>query len=492
MPYRGLLELSPDAILVNCGGEIVYANRAAAKLLAAENPDELVGTGALTYIHPSHHEQVKQRIARTLATGEENPPMEQVWVRRDGSEVVASVAGARVEWQGKPAVEVCLRKVDEHMRLQQVIEQERDGSLRKLANAIPQLAWMARRDGHIFWYNDRWYDYTGTTPQQMEGWGWRKVHHPDHVDRVVACLSRSWETGEPWEDTFPLRGKDGNYRWFLSRALPVHDEAGEVSGWFGTNTDVTELLQAKDALAEAAETKSRLISAVSHDLRQPLQSLTLFASLIGADPHLSPQSRVALDHLRASVYRMGDLLGSILSLAQIEAGLVPGEKKPVPLAPLLSDLAEEMAPQAHAKNLSLKFVPTSVVVEGDPTLLTTIVRNLVANAIRYTDRGKVLIGVRRQGTECLIAVYDTGAGIDADKLHLIWEEFYQVDNPSRDRSKGLGLGLSIVQRLTSLLDYKVVVKSVRGKGSAFCIVMPTTQSAADSSEMRAVEPTMRA
>ena len=90
-------------------------------------------------------------------------------------------------------------------------------------DSIPQLAWMADQAGWIFWYNRRWYDYTGTTLEEMQGWGWRKVHHPEHVDRVVERIQRSWETGEPWEDTFPLRGTDGKYRWFLSRALPLRD-----------------------------------------------------------------------------------------------------------------------------------------------------------------------------------------------------------------------------------------------------------------------------
>jgi len=112
--------------------------------------------------------------------------------------------------------------------------------LRLLANFIPQLAWMADQTGSIFWYNQRWYDYTGTSFEQMRGWGWREVHHPDHVERVASKVQKAFETGEPWEDTFPLRGQDGEYHWFLSRALPVRDEAGQVARWFGTNTDVTE------------------------------------------------------------------------------------------------------------------------------------------------------------------------------------------------------------------------------------------------------------
>ena len=115
-----------------------------------------------------------------------------------------------------------------------------EDDFRMLADSIPQLAWIADRDGSIFWYNRRWYDYTGTTFEQMQGWEWRRVHHPDHIGRVLEHIQHAFESGEPWEDTFPLRGSDGQYRWFLSRALPIRDRQGQVMRWFGTNTDVTE------------------------------------------------------------------------------------------------------------------------------------------------------------------------------------------------------------------------------------------------------------
>src|SRR5690606_4515824 len=123
---------------------------------------------------------------------------------------------------------------------------------RALGNSIPQLAWMADARGRIFWYNERWHEYTGTTLEEMQAGGWRKVHHPDHVDRVRRKIRHSFATGEPWEDTFPLRSATGEYRWFLSRALPIRDAEGQVVRWFGTNTDVT-------AEIEAAKERERLL-----------------------------------------------------------------------------------------------------------------------------------------------------------------------------------------------------------------------------------------
>ncbi|GGK53925.1 PAS domain-containing protein [Salinarimonas ramus] len=131
---------------------------------------------------------------------------------------------------------------------------ESEARLRELADNVSQLVWTTDAQGAITWYNKRWFDYTGTTLEEMRGWGWRAVHHPDHVERVVASVSHAFETGEPWEDTFPLRAKDGTYRWFLSRARPIRDETGAIVRWFGTNTDVTAQRHAQDALHRLTRT----------------------------------------------------------------------------------------------------------------------------------------------------------------------------------------------------------------------------------------------
>ncbi|MBE9080328.1 PAS domain S-box protein [Romeria aff. gracilis LEGE 07310] len=134
-----------------------------------------------------------------------------------------------------------------------------------LADHISQLAWMADETGSIFWYNRRWFDYTGTTLAEMQGWGWQNVHHPDHVQRVVEHIRHCFETGEPWEDIFPLRGKDGSYRSFLSRALPIRDAQGCILRWFGTNTDITERLQIEENL-RASEERFRQMAETIQDV----------------------------------------------------------------------------------------------------------------------------------------------------------------------------------------------------------------------------------
>ncbi|MBT1696408.1 PAS domain-containing protein [Fulvivirgaceae bacterium PWU4] len=161
-------------------------------------------------------------------------------------------SGNIVEWYGV-ATDVTNRKRNEAS----LVESEKQ--FRDFSNSIKNLAWMAHGDGWIYWYNQRWYDYTGTTLEDMQGWGWASVHHPDHVARTTEFIRTAWQTGKEWELTFPLKSKDGTYRWFLTRAYPIKDDQGKVIKWIGTNTDVNEKLRIQEELRQS-EDRLRQIS----------------------------------------------------------------------------------------------------------------------------------------------------------------------------------------------------------------------------------------
>ncbi len=189
-------------------------------------------------------EDIKPLIDTVLAAGEASWNEDQLLpIYRNGKmeNVYWSYSYSAVcDELGKPSgvFVTCIENTQKVVALKSLEENEE--RFHTLANNISQLAWMADETGWIYWYNQRWHDYTGTTFEDMQGWGWQKVHHPDHVERVVNRIQHSWDTGEVWEDTFPLRGQDGQYRWFLSRAIPIKDDKGKVLRWFGTNTDITE------------------------------------------------------------------------------------------------------------------------------------------------------------------------------------------------------------------------------------------------------------
>jgi PAS domain S-box-containing protein len=157
--------------------------------------------------------------------------------RFDSDGTFAGYIGSCIDITERHEIEEKLRESEERFRM--------------MADNISQLAWTCDQLGIVTWYNRRWLDYTGLSFDEMKEWGWTKFHHPDHLDRVVKSVTRSRETGEVWEDTFPLRGKDGEYRWFLSRAVPIRDANGNILRWFGTNTDVTEQRAAEQALRQS-------------------------------------------------------------------------------------------------------------------------------------------------------------------------------------------------------------------------------------------------
>ncbi len=222
------------------------------------------------------------------------------------------------------------------------------------------------------------------------------------------------------------------------------------------------------ALVAADESKVRLLAAISHDLRQPLQSLSLFATVLEAEAN-SPRGCKAIDSLRASVERMAELLEAILSLARLDMRTGRHDRRPLLLDEVLAPLVREMGPQAEAKGLALRYVPSTARALSDPALLGTMVRNLIANSLRYTQHGGVLVGCRRRRATVEIWVCDSGIGIPPEKQRLIFEEFYQVGNAARDYKLGVGLGLAIVERLARVLEHRITIHSREGKGSRFGI-----------------------
>ncbi len=223
--------------------------------------------------------------------------------------------------------------------------------------------------------------------------------------------------------------------------------------------------------AESANlAKSRFLAAASHDLRQPLHALGLFASALNQRTQ-DAESRELTGRINDSIAALESLFSEVLDVSRLDAGAVKADPHAVALQPLFDRLANDLAPSAEEKNLALRFVPTSRAVRSDPVLLDRIVRNLVANAIRYTERGGILVGVRRRAGSLVLEVRDSGIGIPPEHQARVFEEFYQVGNAERDRRQGLGLGLSIVKRLCDLLGHGISLSSAPGRGTTFRIAL---------------------
>jgi len=242
------------------------------------------------------------------------------------------------------------------------------------------------------------------------------------------------------------------------------------------NAELIQQLEIKKEKAELANSaKTRFLAAASHDLRQPLHAISLFLDILDERNQDSEQA-IIVDKIKKSSSSLENLLESLLDISKLDAGIINISKKSFSIQKLFDVLANEFTSIANEKKLRIHFVPSSLFINSDIQIIDRILRNLISNAIRYTNHGRILIGCRRKTNSVLISVYDSGIGIDNKDATIIFEEFHQLDNPGRDRSKGLGLGLSIVSRLSGLLNIKLSMQSIPAKGSVFSIELPRSSS----------------
>jgi signal transduction histidine kinase/CheY-like chemotaxis protein len=242
------------------------------------------------------------------------------------------------------------------------------------------------------------------------------------------------------------------------------------------NVDLVENLRVEKERAEQANLdKSRFLASASHDLRQPVHALSLFVGALLAR-RMEPDVRRLVEQIDGSVIALDSLFTSLLDISRLDAGIVLSSPQSFAIQPLLDRVCRDYEGEAQRKGIGLVLHPCALAVRTDPILLERVLRNLVSNAVRYTSHGRVVVGCRR-GAVLGIEIWDTGPGIPPEEQGRIFQEFYQLGNPERDRGKGLGLGLAIVQRLTALLEAPITLRSVVGKGSVFWVAVPVAEDA---------------
>ncbi len=242
-------------------------------------------------------------------------------------------------------------------------------------------------------------------------------------------------------------------------------------------------LQRQKAVAEEANrAKSSFLAAASHDLRQPIHALGLFVGALRG-VKMPKEGERLLDQIELSAGAMDDLFTALLDISRLDAGAVEVYRRGIALQPILERVFRDHAAAAGAKGILLRQVPCAAVIYTDPVLLERILRNLIANAVRHTASGKVLVGCRRRGKMLAVQVWDTGPGIAEADRQRIFEEYVQLGNPERDRAKGLGLGLAIVRRLSGLLNCELALRSWPGQGSCFEIFLPRARTVTKTEEL---------
>ena len=304
--------------------------------------------------------------------------------------------------------------------------------------------------------------------------------HPD--DR--AYVDRKWQAalrGEQFDIEHRLIA-DGAVKWVRERAELEYDTDGTLRGGFGTTQDVSQRKQTEHALLAAKEdaeranvAKTRFLAAVSHDLRQPLQTLSLLNGVLARKTD-DRELHDIIARQDSALFSMKQLLNVFMDMDRISTGIIKPAISNFPVGNMLQELRGKFEMDLASCNVDLRVAPGSAVIRSDPDLLGRILQNLVSNAIKYTEQGRVLIGCRRHGGNLKIEVWDTGPGIPPESLELIFQDFVQLANPARQRARGVGLGLSVAKSLAQILGHDLRVRSTPGKGSVFTIDVPRVRS----------------
>ncbi len=477
------------AIYWTVDGRITDANGRFLRMVGYTREELLGGVVRWAEMTPPEYAAQDEFALRELRETGLDTPYEKEYLRKDGTRIPILIGAAMVDEQRHEGVAFVLDLSDR--RRAELALRRSEEEFRTLADSMPALAWSANADGYITWYNQRWYEYTGKTPEEMAGWGWQSVHDPAMLPRVLEHWRRALASGEPFEMEFPLRGADGSFRWFLTRTLPLRDHEGKITRWFGTNTDVSALRDAQAVLASRKEELEALVAertaqleevvselstfsySLSHDLRAPLRSITSFAELLVSDyaAALPSPARDYLQRIERAGQRMDRLITDVLQYSRVSR--VDLDLETFDPGPIIREAVEALSGAHPRATITIKEPFPKV--RGSRTALLQAIGNLIGNALKFVrDETPPVITIwARQGESTTwLYVEDNGVGIAPEARERIWGLFERLQT----KYEGTGLGLAIVKRAVERMGGRVSVESTLGLGSRFGIELPNPPS----------------
>ena len=367
-------------------------------------------------------------------------------------------------------------------QLAQMLKRETEAKLRLVTDTVPALIayvddkerYQLNNKGYEIWHGIAREAMYGKTIKEVQGNTNYAMAKP-YIDKALNGEQATFEA--------TMTFKDGKTRRIEVNYQPHINEGGQIQGFFVLIHDISDrhyaaqlLREAKEAAEQADKLKTQFLTAASHDLRQPLQTLHMLNGILDKIV-VDDKPRQTIAKQSAALKVMDQLLGTLLNISRLDSGGIKPDIKNFKINSILSQIKNNTEQQAAKKNLQLDISPCSYIVRSDPILLQEILQNLVSNAITYTPAGTVSVHCHDNGNELSIDVQDTGIGIEAQEQRAIFDEFYQLDNPSRDHRKGFGLGLAIVDRLARQLDHRISLQSALGEGSRFTVIVPLDHSA---------------
>jgi PAS domain S-box-containing protein len=397
---------------------------------------------------------------------------EQKRLEEERTLLLASEQKARAE------LETALRARDETLQALVVKEEQ----YRVLAEVMPQCIWTADADGQTYYVNQHWCEYSGLDRAESLGTGWAVVLHPEDAPGCFAAWTRAVQTGAIFEAEYRMRRRDGVYRWFLGRGLPVRDRAGRIVKWLGTATDIddrkralVELEEAKGAAEAANRAKSEFLSRMSHELRTPLNAVLGFGQLLDMGAP-SPQQRQHIEQILKGGRHLLELINEVLDLARIEAGGLHLSLQPLAVRQVCAEVCDLVGPLAQRHDIRVEApcaAGEDVYVLADNQRLKQVLLNLLANGVKYNHtHGSVSLSWQElQGGWVRLAVRDTGPGIAPEKQQRLFSPFDRL-GAETTAVEGTGLGLVLSKRLTDAMGGKLHLTSTVGQGTTVLVELP--------------------
>jgi len=436
-------------------------------------PEQVVGSTIQSTVGEPHYTQAQPYITRVLQGERVHFESQLRDKRRELRDVSVSYAPDSSSDGSVRGFVALVQDITDRKKAERAL-MESERQFRSLADTFPNLAWMAYADGHVFWYNQRWYDYTGSAPETLEGWGWRSVLDPEELPKVMERWNDSIRTGDLFEMVFPLRGANSMFRLFLTRIVPLRDSSGAVTRWFGTSTDIDEQKRAEEALRQANRDLEEFAYVATHDLQEPLRMVNIYSQLllkrVGADP--GSQLREYADYVRTGVKRMETLIRDLLDYSRITHGVGP----PLPFRADLEAALRQALASVEARVRENQAEVTSAplpAVAGDEAQLAHVFQNLLSNALKYRKPGetpRIHICAERQDAHWVVSVQDNGIGFDQDQAERIFGLFKRLHR--HEEYPGTGLGLAICKHIVERHRGRVWAHSQAGVGSTFFVSLP--------------------
>ena len=470
--FRTIFEQAAVGITrVGWDGRFLEVNRRLCEMLGYEE-HELVGKTYEEITVPTFLDQERRILGDLLAGRCSRYVIEKQYVRKDGSLFWVRITSSLPDQAGSHYRISIVEDISKQQEAMAALQEAHDQLELALEGARAELwKWDAEAD-RITWRAGHMAltGFDGEAPPSMETWLASLM--PAERTKVSEVLTATLERKEPllkveYRVEHPTKG----LCWLLGFGHVTYAPDGTPLKIVGLNIEITEQKWAEEEALNASRAKSTFLAAASHDLRQPVQAILLLTAVLSNRLSDHP-AQPLVANLETSLGALQRLLNALLDLSRLDAGMVKPQIRAMPLSGIIERLKGEYKLTASERGLSLRAVDCHCWTRTDPVLLERILRNLIENALRYTERGKILVGCRHHGDIVRVHVVDTGIGIAREHQEAIFQEFFQVGNPERDREKGLGLGLSIVKGLCTLLGHKLTMVSHPGRGTCFIVDLP--------------------